>query len=112
MTRSFSTPHPNRREFTGILTVLDIPSDESPSGSRGKRVIMSRQCAEDGIESLIGMGINFGESKHAPRLKCGVITKAIVVDDSIMIAGHLYELDFPEVIRKIEAAEEDYGMSY
>ena len=34
--------HPNRMPFEGVLTLVDVPSDRAPSGSRGHRVTLSR----------------------------------------------------------------------
>ncbi len=34
--------HPNRVPFEGVLTYVDVPSDRAPSGSRGRRVILTR----------------------------------------------------------------------
>ena len=34
--------HPNRAEFRGVLTVVDIPSQRSPSGANGHLVMLTR----------------------------------------------------------------------
>ena len=70
--------HPNRLAFRGVLTLVDVPSDRAPAGSRGHRVILSRAAAERAIPSLLGMGLDFTASfdGHDARRKVGIITSA------------------------------------
>ncbi len=112
--------HPNRVPFEGILTLLDEPSDRSPSGSRGHRVILTREAAEEALDTLIGMAVNIspdfdGHAAHGG--KCGVIMDAIIVDDSggfpaIRVRGHLYMRDFPELRKYVGPNSKPLGMSY
>ena len=44
--------HPNRVDFRGVLTVVDVISDRVPSGARGHRVVLTRAAAEDALPSL------------------------------------------------------------
>ena len=48
--------HPNRAGFRGVLTIVDVASDKSPSGARGHRVLLTRRAAEAAIPSLDGDG--------------------------------------------------------
>jgi hypothetical protein len=106
--------HINRKPFTGILTVLDAPSDISPSGARGHKILVTGDAASDALSSLIGMGICYRAdwSGHNERCKIGVITDARIADSKIHISGHLYAKDFPEVIESIKAQGEELGLSY
>ena len=69
--------HPNREAFRGVLTLLDVPSDKPPSGSRGHRVVLTRKAAEAALPSLLGMGLDYAPSldRHDTRRKIGVITR-------------------------------------
>src|SRR5947207_15200994 len=74
--------HPNRLAFRGVLTLVDVPSDRAPAGSRGHRVILSRAAAERAIPSLLGVGLDFTASFdcHDARRKVGIITSEDTAD--------------------------------
>src|SRR5277367_3570001 len=96
--------HPNRTAFRGVLTVVDVASDRSPSGARGHRVLLTRRAAEAAIPSLMGMGLDYSPAldRHDARRKIGVITRADIVGRVIEVGGFLYARDFPEVVKEIE----------
>jgi len=95
--------HPNRVAFRGVLTLVDVPSDRAPSGSGGKRVVLTRRAAEAAIPSLIGMAVDYAPSldRHDARRKVGVITRAEVVAKNLEVRGYLYAKDFPEIVEEI-----------
>jgi hypothetical protein len=95
--------HPNRVGFRGVLTVVDVPSDRAPSGSQGKRVVLTRRAAEAAIPSLIGMAVDYAPSldRHDSRRKVGVITQADVIGKNLEVSGYLYAKDFPEIVEEI-----------
>jgi len=95
--------HPNRVAFRGVLTVVDVPSDRAPSGSQGKRVLLTKRAAEAAIPSLIGMAVDYAPSldRHDVRRKVGVITRADVVGKNLEVSGYLYARDFPEIVEEI-----------
>jgi len=95
--------HPNRVAFQGVLTMVDVPSDRAPSGSGGKRVVLTRGAAEAAIPSLIGMAVDYSPSldRHDARRKVGVITRADVVGKNLEVGGYLYAKDFPEIVEEI-----------
>ena len=95
--------HPNRAEFRGVLTVVDVPSDKSPSGARGHRVLLTRRAAEAAIPSLLGMALDYSPTldRHDARRKIGVITRAEIVGRTIEVGGFLYARDFPEIVAEI-----------
>lgn len=97
--------HPNREPFRGVLTVLDLPSDKAPAGSRGHRVILTRSAAERALPSLLGMALDYAPSldRHDARRKIGVITRAEIVGKTIELGGYLFAKDFPEIVRQIES---------
>jgi len=98
--------HPNRTDFTGVLTLVDVPSQRSPLGAQGHRLVLTREVAERALPSLIGMALDYTPSfdRHDIRCKVGVITQAEVVGRNLEIGGYLYAKDFPEVVREIAKA--------
>ena len=114
--------HPNREAFRGVLTLVDVPSDKPPAGSRGHRVVLTRAAAEDALPSLLGMGLDYSPSldRHDTRRKVGVITRAEIVGKTLELGGHLFARDFPEIVKEIGKAKTDgtarstraLGMSY
>jgi hypothetical protein len=107
-------PHPNRRPFTGVLTYIDRPSEEAPSGARNHRVIITKRAAESALGTLIGMGIGYapGFDGHDAQRKFGIITDAELVDDRIDVAGYVFARDFPEFPRTYDKRPHSWGMSY
>lgn len=95
--------HPNREAFRGVLTVVDVPSDGSPSGARGHRVILSRKAAEAALPSLLGMALDYSLAfdRHDSRRKVGMITRADIVGKKLEVGGHLFAKDFPEIVQEI-----------
>lgn len=122
--------HPNRMDFRGVLTFVDVPSDRPPSGAKGHRVVLTKEAADAALPSLLGMALDYTPSldRHDARMKIGVITSAEVVKTNtpalrsakdgapayvIEVAGYLFARDFPEVIDEMRAAGRDVlGMSY
>jgi hypothetical protein len=95
--------HPNRVDFRGVLTMVDVPSQRAPGGSKGKRVILTRKAAETAVPSLIGMALDYspGFDGHDVRRKVGVITSADVVGRNLEVSGYLYGKDFPEIVEEV-----------
>jgi hypothetical protein len=95
--------HPNRIPFTGVLTLVDEPSNKPPSGARGHRVILTRAAAVAALPSLLGMAVDYAPTwdGHDARRKCGVITHAEIDGSRLQVAGFLYGRDFPEVERQM-----------
>ena len=105
--------HPNKAPFLGVLTIIDRPSDKSPSGARGHRVVFTRQAAQDALESLVGMAVNLGErGNHNFRSKAGVIEYATIEGNEIWVRGHIWKRDLPDVVDTIAASASEWGMSY
>ncbi len=95
--------HPNRVDFRGVLTLVDVPSNRAPSGSNGHRVMLTRAAAEMALPSLIGMALDYAPSfdRHDMQRKVGVITGAEIVGKNLEISGYLYAKDFPDVVEEI-----------
>src|SRR5690348_1296660 len=74
--------HPNRAPFRGVLTFVDRPSEGSPSGAKGHRVLLTRAACERALPSLLGMGLDYAPAldAHDAQRKIGVITEANIVD--------------------------------
>ena len=90
--------HPNRLPFEGVLTLVDVASDKAPSGSRGHRVVLTRDAAQAALPSLLGMAVGYkaGWDGHDARQKCGIITAAELEGQRLMVRGFLFARDFPE----------------
>jgi len=95
--------HPNRAAFRGVLTVVDVPSQRAPSGSNGRRVVLTKAAAEAALASLLGMAVDYAPSfdRHDVRRKVGVITSAEVVGRNLEVGGYLYAKDFPDIVQEI-----------
>ncbi len=107
--------HPNKIHFSGLLTRLEVPSDKAPSGSRGHRVVLTREAATAALDSLLGMAVDYatGWDTHNAKQKCGIMTAAEIVDDAVHVSGYLFGRDFPEMMKEIAAHPTDaLGMSY
>lgn len=106
--------HPNRKKFIGVLTTIDTPSERAPSGARGHRVVLTREAAERALPSLIGMGLGYTPKLdgHDARRKIGVITAAEIIGKELVIEGHLFARDFPEMMRELRAKDGLLGLSY
>lgn len=110
--------HPNRLPFEGCLTLVDVPSDKAPSGSRGHRVLLTRAAAEAALPSLLGMAVDYkaGWDGHDARQKCGIITSAHLDGNRLMVSGFLFARDFPELETRMNGLAVngggEMGMSY
>ncbi len=113
--------HPNRLPFRGVLTLVGVPSQHSPSGAQGHRVTLAYQATEAALPSLLGMALDYSPAMdgHDARRKIGIITAAEVEKATgngdagqLSVGGFLYAQDFPEVTREIRAGDGVLGMSY
>ncbi len=106
--------HPNRHPFSGILTKVGVASDTAPNGSGGKRVLLTRECVEGALDSLLGMGIDLAHDLkgHAAQSKIGVITGATIDGEDLLITGFLYAADFPAETLKIVLQQAQLGFSF
>ncbi len=112
--------HPNRREFRGVLTTVDVASDRPPSGARGHRVLLAGEAVERALPSLLGMAVDYRPDLdgHDARCKVGIITEAELRrrpsgGQRLEIAGYLFAKDFPEVVAEIgRQGRALLGMSY
>ncbi len=117
--------HPNRLPFRGVLTLVGVASQRSPSGARGHRVMLTRPATEAALPSLLGMAVDYTPSLagHDARRKIGIITEADIapmpqsktslVTGQIALGGYLFAHDFPDVIEQIRTQPSStLGMSY
>ena len=117
--------HPNRLPFRGVLTLVGVASQRSPSGARGHRVMLTRSATEAALPSLLGMALDYAPAldAHDARRKIGIITEANIVPmpqsktanatGQIAIRGYLFAHDFPDVVDEIRSrSDSTLGMSY
>jgi hypothetical protein len=95
--------HPNRAEFSGVLTMVDVPSQRAPSGAKGHLVVLTKRAAEAALPSLLGMALDYSPTldRHDVRRKVGVITRAEIVGRNLELGGYLFARDFPEIVEEI-----------
>ena len=105
--------HPNKTAFTGVLAYVDRPSDKAPAGCRGHQMLLTRQCIEDALSTLVGMCVNYRADwlSHDVHQKIGIIEEAILCDDTLLVAGYVFAYDFVGVVSEIRASAENLGMS-
>jgi len=111
--------HPNRRNFRGVLTMADSPSDRSPSGARGHKVLLTAAATEQALPSLLGMAVDYapGLDRHDARRKVGIITSADLRPSAgraqrLDVGGYLFARDFPDVVEEMARRRRELGMSY
>ena len=100
--------------FTATAGFIGKPTRATPcGGSKGYSVILA-----DGanVEELNGSGVNCsygadGFKAHDKFFKIGVIDDARVSDGDILVEGHLWKADFPDVCDTIESAKDALGCS-
>src|SRR5579863_5865953 len=102
--------HPNRLPFKGVLTLVGVASQRSPSGARGHRVMLTREASEAALPSLLGMALDYAPAldAHDVRRKIGIITDAEIVPmpqsrtsgktGQISVAGYVFAHNFPDVV--------------
>jgi hypothetical protein len=95
--------HPNRVGFQGVLTMVDVASQRSPSGAKGHLVMLTKRAAEAALPSLLGMALDYSPTldRHDVRRKVGIVTRAEVVGLCLELGGYLYARDFPEIVEEI-----------
>lgn len=106
--------HPNKHPFKGILTRIGTPSDNAPVGSGKKRVILTETAAKKALPTLLGMAVDLKNdlSGHDVKQKVGIITKANIEGDALLIEGFLYAADFPDEVARIQSEKDELGFSW
>jgi len=117
--------HPNRLPFKGVLTLVGVASQRSPSGARGHRVMLTREATEAALPSLLGMALDYAPAldAHDVKRKIGIITEANIATmpqsktssrvGQISVSGYLFAHDFPEVVEELRSQPgSTLGMSY
>ncbi len=117
--------HPNRLPFRGVLTLVGVASQRSPTGARGHRVMLTQAASKQALPSLLGMALDYEPALdgHDARRKIGIITEADIVPmpqsktaaatGQIAVKGYLFAHDFPDVVREIQTQPAStLGMSY
>lgn len=108
--------HANKHPVEIKVFPVGVPSDGTPFGAMGKRILVPNDVAERDLPTLRGMGIGTKEdlSGHDNRNKIGVIESAEIIDGWVVAKGYLYSYDFPETINKIKlmCSQGDLGASF
>lgn len=113
--------NPDLLKFSAIACYLDTPTDGTPCG--GLMDYKTVICGDADVKSLEGMGVNcsWGDGwfndgsdnlkNHDPWFKIGVINSATQDGNAIMVDGHIWKCDFPDICDTIECAKESLGCS-
>ncbi len=104
--------HPNSLPFTGILLVLDRPSDQPPHGAEGHRILVTTEAVKRRLSTIVGMGLNYngpGLDGHDVTKKIGTIQQAWIEGKAVKVKGVIWKKDFPETERLIKGQK--LGMS-
>ena len=107
--------HPNRRNFRGVLTVANAPSDRSPSGARGHKVMLTAEATERALPSLLGMGVDYApqlDRHDAQFARTNLGQHLTGAAHCLNVGGYLFERDFPEVVMEMARRRGQLGMSY
>ena len=106
----------NDLPFQGVLCVLDQPSDAPPHSSDGgaHRTLIPTDLARRTMHQLVGMPVNVDGtfSGHAKRQIVGVIDKAWIDGNELMVQGRLLDKNQPELVQRIQARKGQLGMSF
>lgn len=105
-------PHINKLPFKGTLLLVDQPSQKPPHGSQGHRILVRKKVAQDKLNTLPGMAVNYDASdmdEHDTKHKVGIITKAWMDGDKVEVSGYTWKKDFPEVTNDLK--KKNLGMS-
>jgi len=116
--------HINKMPFSGTVAFVDTPSDGSPCGAGGKKVVFAKDAVERAIDTFVGMGVNcvyndrnpWNEPQdcltgHDERFKIGMVESAVVDGNEVKVEGILWRYDFSDVCQMIKNAKESLGFS-
>lgn len=114
------TTHINKMPFSGICLKADTPSDYTPNGA-DKPVAFSADAINNAISTFADMGVNcvydrwdspeYALTGHDQRFKIGVVEKAELTENGVMINGCLWQNDFRDVCFQIKNAKDSLGFS-
>lgn len=114
------TAHINKMPFSGICLKADTPSDGTPNGA-DKPVAFSTEAITNALSTFEDMGVNcvydrwdspeYALTGHDHRFKIGVVEKAELQNNGVMISGCLWQHDFNDVCFQIKNAKDSLGFS-
>ena len=114
------TTHINKMPFSGICLKAETPSDATPNGA-DKPVAFSLDAINNAISTFADMGVNcvydrwdspeYALTGHDQRFKIGVVEKAELTENGVLINGCLWQNDFRDVCFQIKNAKESLGFS-
>lgn len=122
LTFSVSPSHCNKMAWEGCITKLGVPSDGSPGGADGHRIVITQEAGGLYHKTFEGMPLNctFGEgflgggedvfTGHGDLI-IGYIEKAWVSGDELMASGFIWRDTFPEVAFQATNAKNALGFS-
>jgi len=119
---SDTTDHINKMPFSGVCAFVDTPSDGSPGGACGSKVVFTKEAVLAALDTFPGMGVNcvwdgsWADAEnvmtgHDDRFKVGVVETASLDGDAVGITGSLWKYDFSDVCFMVKNAKDSLGFS-
>lgn len=106
----------NQSPFTGVLFLIDEPSESAPSKGSSYPLYVPRNVAERCVEAVaaspgLPLDVDASLSCHAKENIAGVINKAEIVGNEFLVYGHLFPWNQEDKVRLISANRSNLGMS-
>ena len=115
--------HVNKMPFSGTVAFCDTPSDGSPCGAMGKKVVFARAAVDKALSTFVGMGVNcvwdqeyYKDAEdtltgHDDRFKIGIVESAELEGNEVKVHGFLWKYDFSDVCQMIQNTKASLGFS-
>ena len=106
--------HANRIPWSGVLTRHSEPSTRAPHGTRGKRILLTREACERALPSLRSMAVNAAGdlAGHSKGTKIGVVETASISGRDVLVRGILWAADAAPMVKRIQANKDSLGLSF
>lgn len=113
---SFSSDEGNKSQFSGILFPIEEVSDDAPSKGSSLPLYVPMEVARlvaDSINNSEGLPLDADNtlSRHNDKGIVGIMTKAQIIANNLVVSGHLFPYNNPELVAEIKAMKHELGMS-
>ena len=106
----------NLQRFQGVLLPVEIASESAPSVGPSSPLYVTKEAALKAAQYINesgGLPLDAAEdlSGHDDEGIVGVMNKAEVVNNKLVVSGNLFPNNKPDLVGKIQAAKDELGMS-
>lgn len=106
----------NRMLFNGILARIDEASEGIPAVGTGQPLFLPLATAEKIVSQVNASGslpidADPSLSKHNDQGIVGVITNALIKGQNLVVTGHLFPFNVPNMVRLLKDSSNKLGMS-